>query len=72
MENKEQIHQQCVAWASSGLQLGHKIVCIFIHRLDTISPSFLLKINRHLKDYCFLLIQLYISPALQKKSLNSL
>lgn len=70
MENKEQIHQQCLAWASSGLQLGHKIVCIFIHRLETISPSFLLKINLHLKDYCFLLIQLYISPALQKSLLT--
>lgn len=61
MENKEQNHQQCMTWASSGLQLGHKIVCItFTHRLENISPSFLLKINLHLKDYRFLLIQLYI------------
>lgn len=70
MEDKEQIHQQCVAWASSGLQLEHKIVCIFIHRLENINPSFLLKINLHLKDYCFLLIQLYSSPALQKSLLT--
>lgn len=71
MKNKEQIHQQCMTWASSGLQLGHKIVCItFIHRLENISPSFLLKNKSLSQRLLFPLDTALYFPSFKKRLLT--